>query len=228
MITLGIDTSLSTVSFAIVKDSKIVAEFNGDIGRNLADNIGEITRDLLEKAKISVKNIDRCGIVVGPGSFTGLRIGIAFAKGLFADTNAEIAAVSSLECAAKTLCGNAQYNKTGEIAVFLDARQDEVFFAKFEKKENGDFIRKSADERVLFDTAIEKCAKNNAVVYSFSGNNNSLIKQVLQKFESFEAETLVGRGAVAAKIAETSENLQTIDEIFPNYMQVSYAERCKK
>jgi hypothetical protein len=50
----------------------------------------------------------------------------------------------------------------------------------------------------------------------------------LQNFECFEAETLLNRGAVTAKIAENSTNLQTIDEIFPNYMQISYAEKMRK
>jgi len=207
MITLGIDTSLSNVSFAVVKDSQVLAEFNGDIGRNLADRIGEIITNLLKKAEVSVREIDRCGIVVGPGSFTGLRIGIAFAKGLFADSNAKIIAVSSLECALKS---------SDSSAVFFDARQDEVFFKKNKN-----------EERILFENAVKQIDKSNKIVYSFSGNSSSPIKKLLQNFECVEAETLKNRGAVAAKIAEKSEHLQTIDEIFPNYMQISYAERMR-
>jgi len=219
MITLGIDTSLSNVSFAILKNSQKdapLAEFNGDAGRGLADKIGEITKKLLDTAGICAGKIERCGIVAGPGSFTGLRIGIAFAKGLFADSEAKICAVSSLECAAKSS------GKLGEVAVFFDARQDEVFFAKFRNNE-----RISPDERLNFEKALEKCGENDTIIYSLSGNSNSPIKKILRDFECLEAEALVGRGAVAAKIAENCENLQTIDEIFPNYMQISYAERCK-
>ena len=216
MITLGIDTSLSRISLAMSKNTAILAEFNEDVGRGLADKIGEITKNLLQTAGVSAGEIERCGIVVGPGSFTGLRIGIAFAKGFFANSEAKICAVSSLECAAKSS------GKSGETAVFFDARQDEVFFAKFKNNE-----RISEDERLTFEKALEKCGKNDTIIYSLSGNSNSPIKKILQDFECFEAETLAGRGAVAADIAQKCENLLSIDEIFPNYMQVSYAERMR-
>lgn len=207
MITLGIDTSLSSVSFAIVKDSQVLTEFNGDVGRNLTDKIGEIITDLLKKAEVSVREIDRCGIVVGPGSFTGLRIGIAFAKGFFADSSTKICAVSSLECAKKS--------SNSSVAIF-DARQNEVFFVKNRR-----------EDRMPFEKAAEQLEKTDRIVYSFSGNSNSPLKKLLHDFECIEAEILMNRGAVAAKNAEKSMSLQTIDEIFPNYMQVSYAERVR-
>jgi len=215
MISFGIDTSLSSVSFAIRQNGAVLAEFESDAGRGLADKIGEIMKNLLNTAKISAGDIQRCGLITGPGSFTGLRIGIAFAKGFFADSSAEITEISSLECAAKT------YGK-GNVSVLFDARQDEVFFARFE--ENG---RISEDERISFEKALEKCAENDTIIYSFSGNSNSPIKQILSKFECFEAETLAGRGITAAEISEKSGVLRTIDEVFPNYMQVSYAEKMR-
>jgi tRNA threonylcarbamoyladenosine biosynthesis protein TsaB len=203
MITLGIDTSMNDVSFAIVNNSQILAEFRGDLGRNLVDRISEIFVDLFQKASIKVSDIERCAIVVGPGSFTGLRIGIAFTKGLFACSNVKIIAFSSLECIARS------YERIGNICVILDARQGEVFFAGFNNEDG--FKRIYDDERIPLETALEKCTKDSNVIYSV------------------DVEKIAGnRGAVIAKIAAESQNLMTIDEVFPNYMQLSYAERQKR
>jgi tRNA threonylcarbamoyl adenosine modification protein YeaZ len=222
MIVLGIDTSMDVASFAIVENSSVLAEFNGSLGRNLVDNISGIFADLFERAKVKASDIQRCAIVAGPGSFTGLRVGIAFAKGLFAFSNVKVASVSSLECIARSS------KKNGNISVILDARQNEVFFAKF-NAENG-FSRIFDEEKISFEAALERCEKNDSVIYSFLGFSDSPLKKIPQFFEnSFEVEEVAkNRGEVAAKIAAECENLMTIDDIFPNYMQVSYAERQKK
>ena len=196
MITLGIDTSLDDVSFAILDGLTVLAEYNENIGRNLADKISEIFLELFKEAKVKADDFERCGIVVGPGSFTGLRIGIAFAKGLFANSNAKITPISSLECIARSCA------KIGNISVILDARQGEVFFAKF-NNENG-FVCLCEDKRI----ALEEALKNENIIEAPNFAKN--------------------RGEIAAKVAAESEKLLTIDDIFPNYMQVSYAERCKK
>ncbi|MCL1946040.1 MAG: tRNA (adenosine(37)-N6)-threonylcarbamoyltransferase complex dimerization subunit type 1 TsaB [Chitinivibrionia bacterium] len=195
MITLGIDTSLDDVSFAIMENSTVLAEFNENLGRNLADKISEIFLELFKKAKVKIEDISRCGIVVGPGSFTGLRIGIAFAKGLFANSNVKIISVSSLECIARSCA------KIGNISVVLDARQGEVFFAKFNNE--NEFVRLCDDKRISF----EEAQKNENIIQAPNFAKN--------------------RGEFAAKIAAESEIFLTIDDIFPNYMQVSYAERSK-
>jgi len=213
---------MDAASFAIIENSSVLAEFNSILGRNLVDNISGIFAGLFEKAKLKASDIQRCAIVTGPGSFTGLRVGIAFAKGLFAFSNVKAASVSSLECIARSS------KKNGNISVILDARQNEVFFAKFNAG-NG-FSRIFDEEKISFEAALEKCEKTDSVIYSFLGFGDSPLKKIPQFFEnSFEAEEVAkNRGEAAAKIAAESENLMTIDDVFPNYMQVSYAERQKK
>ena len=203
MIALGIDTSMPIVSFAVVKDGQLLSHFNEDVGRNLADKISEIIKDVMNRANVKLHEIERCGIVVGPGSFTGLRIGLAFAKGFFAGADTKIASVSSLECIARSS------GKVGNISVFSDARQGEVFFAKFSN--DGGFIRLSNDERILREEALLKCESDDKIIEI---SENLSLSQTC--------------GETAAKIALQSFDLTTVDEVFPNYMQVSYAERCKK
>ncbi|MCL2845629.1 MAG: tRNA (adenosine(37)-N6)-threonylcarbamoyltransferase complex dimerization subunit type 1 TsaB [Chitinivibrionia bacterium] len=203
MITLGIDTSMSVVSFAVARDGCTLARFNEDVGKNLADKISNIIKELLISANVESSEIERCGIVVGPGSFTGLRVGIAFAKGLFAGADTKIASISSLECIARSS------GETGNICVFSDARQGEVFFAKF--RNDGEFVRLSDDERILREEALSR-------------------REVGDKTIELSDELSLSQtcGETAANIALSCQNLTTIDEVFPNYMQVSYAERCKK
>ena len=201
MTAFGIDTSMSVVSFAVVEDDRVLACFNEDVGRNLTDKISQITKSLLEKSKKKISDIDRCGIVVGPGSFTGLRVGTAFAKGLFAGAKTKIAPVSSLECIARAS------GEKGNVCVLSDARNGEVFFAKFAISD--EFVRLCDERRISREEALEKIDEGDKIIE-----------------EPFNLAQICGE--TLAKLALETQNLTAIEDVFPNYMQVSYAERCKK
>jgi len=175
-------------------------------------------------ANITVSDISRCAVVTGPGSFTGLRIGISFIKGLFASGETLILPLSTLETIAYS------WPTDGTISVAFDARQDAVFGASFVKKE-GTFTRLAEDSKLECNHFIEQSAQSDYVIFDTAGNPNSPLISGL-KSSAVRLETAqLSTGLAAAKLANEridSELWTEAINIFPNYMQESYAERMKK
>lgn len=118
---LGIDTSTKTMSVAIVSDEKILGELNFysnmDHSERLIDNI----KFLLESNNLTIRDIDLVGVAIGPGSFTGIRIGIATVKGLVEFFDTPVVGVSSLEILSRN------FSSSNFVAVAIDAKRDRVY-----------------------------------------------------------------------------------------------------
>lgn len=82
MITLAIDTCLAVCQVAILIDDCLVAQASEPMIRGHQERLAPMARDLMREARLDFNAINRIGVTVGPGSFTGLRVGLAFAKGL--------------------------------------------------------------------------------------------------------------------------------------------------
>ena len=97
MITLSIDTASHNCAVALVEDSKVLARISETIGKGHAERlIGQIST-VMDRAKKSLKQIDRIAVNIGPGSFTGVRIGVATARALALALEKPAIGVSSLE-----------------------------------------------------------------------------------------------------------------------------------
>lgn len=127
MIVLAIDTSHPVGSAAVSRDGKPAgAERFGDGSSHLLE-IGRCVDRLLGRLGLGPGDVDRLALVRGPGSFTGLRIGMAYAKGLCAGLEADLVVMSSLELLALPLL------RDGTVAcTLIDARKDEVYGAVYE------------------------------------------------------------------------------------------------
>ena len=101
MLCLGVDTTGRYCSAALVDGEKILARASQEIGVGHAETLGPMVRDLLTHAKIPVSQIQKIAVCVGPGSFTGLRVGLSFAKGLALPHNIPLVGISALEIWAK-------------------------------------------------------------------------------------------------------------------------------
>ena len=97
MIHLFIDTSISYPTIAIVKDDNIIYCFHEHIEKNMSTMILPIINEGLMKNNLSVKDIDKLFVVTGPGSFTGIRIGVAIAKTIAWALKKDVIPISSLE-----------------------------------------------------------------------------------------------------------------------------------
>lgn len=138
---LGVDTSTATASVAVVENSRLIAEevyperdprnsFPPLKGRaNHAEILLPLVERVLKKAGSSLREISVFAVSIGPGSFTGLRIGLSTVKGLAYGSNVPVVGVPTLLAIAERVT-----DWEGLICPFLDARKKEVYTALFRKK----------------------------------------------------------------------------------------------
>jgi tRNA threonylcarbamoyladenosine biosynthesis protein TsaB len=137
---VGIDTATRAASVALIEDGRLIAErihpvdeFTGDASRlhnrgNHAETILPLIESLFVGSKLSLGDVNGVALSIGPGSFTGLRIGLSTVKGLAYGWRLPVVGVSTLLAYAARVTGY-----QGLICSLLDARKSEVYVALFEK-----------------------------------------------------------------------------------------------
>lgn len=129
MISLFIDTSLSDVTLAILKDNKILSQVHNNIPGEHSIYVTKYIEDILKENNLSPKTVDEIIVVNGPGSFTGIRIGITIAK-IFAYINKiRIVSISSL-------LARAIGNKDKYILSKIDAKHNNYYIGLYDTDYN--------------------------------------------------------------------------------------------
>ena len=124
MIVLGLDTCLTACSVAVTDGGRVLAYASEVMARGHQERLAPMAERVMAEAGLSFDRLDRIGVTVGPGSFTGLRVGVAFAKGLGAALGVPTAGVGTLEALAAEVGGLA--------FAAIDARRDQVYLQGFE------------------------------------------------------------------------------------------------
>lgn len=100
MLVLGIDTSLDACSVAIVRDGETSAHLRAEMNRGQAERLAPMVREAVQQAGVTFAQIDRVAVTTGPGSFTGVRVGLSFARALALSLGKPCVGVSTLEALA--------------------------------------------------------------------------------------------------------------------------------
>jgi tRNA threonylcarbamoyladenosine biosynthesis protein TsaB len=119
---LAIDTSTLTGSVALLEEGAVVAEALATVRANHSESLLPMLDVTLSRAGRSMRDVDLVAVGLGPGSFTGVRIGMSIAKGLRVATGVRVAGVESLDAVIAQALG-----VRGFLAAVIDARRDEVF-----------------------------------------------------------------------------------------------------
>lgn len=133
---LGIETSSAKASVALIEKGKVIAEkvFSESLGHS--DKILLAIDEILKKGKCSVSSIKKIAVGIGPGSYTGLRVGIATAKGLAFINKIPIVGIPSLDSIVQhNLSKWPEKKKT--VSVLVDAKREEHYFSQFVLKGKG-------------------------------------------------------------------------------------------
>ena len=218
---LAVDTSSAICSVALLDDDKLIDEINLDNGRTHSENLMPLVDEIIRKNNIAVNDIEFIACCVGPGSFTGIRIGVSSIKAIAEVLKVKLAQVTSLE----TLAANVENEET--IVSLIDARNNQVYCGIFDKEYN-------LKEEALADDineAINHIKQYNGVV--ITGNGIEVHKELLEKelinvkFAEENRQLAKNVGKIGYK--KLKENaVENADTIIPIYLRKSQAERLKK
>jgi tRNA threonylcarbamoyl adenosine modification protein YeaZ len=132
MITLAIDTSTPRGAVALLRDDKPLAEGTFDRSQP-GQNLFDTTAQLLSTNQLRVDDLGLLAVGLGPGSFTGIRVGIAAAKGLALPRKLPIKGASSFDALALTALPQMPRD-CPQLCVLSDARRDEIYFALYDRQ----------------------------------------------------------------------------------------------
>ena len=138
---LGIDSSAATSSVCLLKDSSPFFGISKSSNTEHSVSLLPLIEDTLKKSGIEPDDLDLIAPVIGPGSFTGIRIGISLVKGLAFASGVPCIGISSLEAGAYTL-----FDTEGYVCPVLDARRNTVYSAVFRSDGAGNIIRITDDQ----------------------------------------------------------------------------------
>jgi len=146
---LVIDTALDACTAAVFDDGRPLAVRSEPMAKGHQERIGGLVRDVVAQAGAGgFSALDRIGVTVGPGSFTGLRVGLAFAQGLGAALDRPVVGVSTLAALAWSADGG-----KGRTTALIDARRGQVYVQWFDNGEPA-----GAPEALAIETARERLA----------------------------------------------------------------------
>ena len=129
---LHINTALSTGSVSLADDDRVIAERTSDQQSEHASFLQPAIRDMLAEQGLGLRDLSAVAVVSGPGSYTGLRVGMACAKGICYALQLPLITVGTLEWMASAATGG----EATLICPMIDARRDEVFTALYDREGN--------------------------------------------------------------------------------------------
>lgn len=211
MIILAISTSSSNASVSLLEDDKLIKELNISDQRTHSEKLMPLIEELLKTTNLQLSQVNLIACDIGPGSFTGIRIGVASVKAMAEAKEIPVVGVSSLEALA--------YNVRGfdYICSIIDARNNQVYSAIFNK--NYELISDYFADNINNLTSIFKQYKNMAYV----GDGLKLLNN------SFEFDNnIYSRNVGLAGYKKFSQGLYTdADNLSVMYLRPSQAERMR-
>jgi tRNA threonylcarbamoyladenosine biosynthesis protein TsaB len=129
MITLALDTSTRTGGCAVLRGDDMLAEVPGESARTHAERLPGDLMTVLERARLALADVEVFAVATGPGSFTGLRVGIATMQGLALAAGRPLVGVSVLDALVRSVAGVAHAGT--RVATWVDAWRGEVYAALF-------------------------------------------------------------------------------------------------
>ena len=224
---LAIDTSAKPVSCALVRDGEVLGSFYSNTGLTHSQTLMRMVENLLHCSGVSADMLDALAVNAGPGSFTGVRIGVSTVKGLAFTRNKPCVSVSTLESMAE----NVTASSDSVVCCVMDARCQQVYSALFSVNERGEKVRLWADEAQSVEELKEKL-KNIGKSIILVGDGSKMCYNALR--DSFSDLILasplaryqhaVSTGVVAERLFAEGKTV-THEELLPIYLRLPQAER---
>ena len=221
MLILALESSAKAASVALMEDEKLIAQYSQCSGLTHSRTLLPMVDDMLKNTENTVAGVDLIAVAHGPGSFTGIRIGVSTVKGLAWAADKMCVGVSTLEAMAWH-----GVPAGGIICPVMDARRSQVYNALF-KIENGRPVRMTEDRPIALEELAKEVTALGAPVFLI-GDGAALC------FEYFTAhgvpcvmapDNLRWQDAWGVAMAAADKTPGNADELLPVYLRLSQAER---
>ena len=219
---LSVDTSTGNSSVCIIEEDQVLVEISLDIGQTHSRHMMTMIQDALDLSRCTLSDLEGFAVVVGPGSFTGLRIGLSTIKGLAVTEGKPVVGISSLDALAFQfgLC-------PAWVCVMLDARKNEVYSALYENTRG--LPKKIKRERV---GAAEKILQNIQGPCLFVGDGARLYRsKIVEKMGetalfplSHENRIKASSVAYLGRLKFQNNDVDSIETLVPCYIRPSDAQ----
>lgn len=216
MLILGISTSSNIASVAISKDAECIKELNINNNKTHSETLVPLINELLKKTNIKLQDINLLACDNGPGSFTGIRIGISTVKAIAESLNIPVIAVTSLEGLAYNI------NHAECICSLIDARNNQVYFGIFDSNHNllQDYM---ADD---IKNVLQSINQKQNITFVGDG---AIAHKDLLNISDFKSDNLLHAKNInlCAFNKFNKGKILNADSILPMYLRKSQAERMR-
>ena len=225
MNSLAFESSAKAAGVALLKDGALLAEYMQNSGQTHSRTLAQMAEDLLRNCDLTPADLDAVAVAAGPGSFTGVRIGVAAAKGLAWGREIPCCGVSTL---AAMVRGAAMCD--GVYCACMDARRAQVYNALFEVKD-GKPVRLCEDRAISVEELGKELESVKKPVFMV-GDGALLCYNTLEESigglrllpEHLRQQRASGVALAAQDRLEAGEDCSAL-ELTPNYLRLSQAER---
>ena len=224
---LAFETSAKAASVALLQDGKLLGESYQNTGLTHSQTLMVMAQDMLNQCGLGVNDLDAVAVASGPGSFTGVRFGVAAAKGLAWGSEKPCYGVSTLESMALTLGAFG-----GTVCPVMDARRSQVYNALF-VAENGALSRLTEDRAIALEELAQELQTAPQPIF-LVGDGSELTYRTLKdrvpglvlppEHRMHQRASGVALAAMAAAARGESGDAAALQ---PNYLRLSQAEREK-
>lgn len=220
---LALETSAKSVSCAVVEHRAPLASAYQCTGLTHSRTLMPMVEDMLENAELTLEDIDRIAIANGPGSFTGLRIGIAAVKGLAWAADKPCCGVSTLEAMAQSV-----RHMDGLIIGAMDARRNQIYNALFEA--NGGSLTRLCEDRAIGLDELCVQLQDDTRRKIVLGDGGKLCYDYLMQHGiacELAPAPLLYQNAVGVALAAEQGEVVSAQELLPVYLRPAQAERLR-
>ncbi|NLT58435.1 MAG: tRNA (adenosine(37)-N6)-threonylcarbamoyltransferase complex dimerization subunit type 1 TsaB [Clostridiales bacterium] len=220
MTILGIDSTGRAASCALLRAGELLGESYLDVGYTHSEVLLPLIEQLLQNARCTPDQIDGIAVTCGPGSFTGIRIGVATAKGLAFAREIPCHGVSALEAMALLAPPGA-----GLLCPVMDARRGEVYNALFERRADG--LHRLCEDRALPVAALAAELRPHPGPIYLMGDGTPPCLEAMRELPGLSAappHARLQRGLAAALLFDPARAAPA-SALAPFYLRVPQAER---
>ncbi len=225
---LAVDTSATPVSCAILQDDRLLASYYAHTKSTHSQTLMPMIEQILHINNLSMQDIDALAVNTGPGSFTGVRIGVSAIKGLAFTENKPCVAVSTLESMAEGFCG---MPLDALICCVMDARCQQVYTALFKLDDTGVPQRLCEDMAITTEKLKERLSAYSEPIVLVGDGAALCYTALVGELPRVRLSPLVLRYQTAANVAAIAmrkldgNDITNGESLLPSYLRLPQAER---